>query len=259
MANVCFVFFYFFSDSAHEHVPVVHLQKLWPFQRPAFVNFLNIAPDFSWVFQGQCLSFFEKAGHIDDGQSVFVCFSALTMPHSVVWKKKKVCLVNCIWRGHIEFRATNVFWCRKINLLKKLLVQPFFCVIFGNLCSNCELFDGGNVFPIALRVAVSLWKFFIHPILIYGLNFWLFVVNRRLHWATNSQIRQNCGECHKNCNQKCVVMHQMHIFMHKAWCLRSKRNDNLRLNWNNSSSKCGDPVGLNHFEDIKVRRWSFVY
>ena len=163
MANVWFLFFYFFSDSSHEHVPVVHLQKLCPFQRPAFVNFLNIAPDLSWVFQG----------HIDDGQSVFVCFSALTLPHIFVWKKKKVCLVNCVWHGHIEFGARNVFWRRKINLPKDFLVQPFFCIIFGNLCSNCELFDCGNALPIALRVAVSLKVF--HPSYI-NLRFELLIV-----------------------------------------------------------------------------------
>ena len=85
------------------------------------------------------------AGHIDDGQRVFVCFPARATPHSVVWKEKKVCLVNCVWRGHIEFGARNVFLHRKINLPKGLAYQPFFCVIFGNLRSGCELFDSSSL------------------------------------------------------------------------------------------------------------------
>ena len=84
------------------------------------------APSTSAVFLGRGFSLFETAGHIDDGQRVFVCFPARATPHSVVWKEKKVCLVNCVWRGHIEFGARNVFLHRKINLPKGLAYQPFF-------------------------------------------------------------------------------------------------------------------------------------
>ena len=80
-------------------------------------------------------------------------------------------MVNCVWRGHIEFGARNVFWHVKINLLSDLAYQPFFCVIFGNLCSGCELFDGGNSFPIALRAVLKFRKFLVHRILVYVSNF----------------------------------------------------------------------------------------
>lgn len=33
---------------------------------------------------------------------------------------KKVCLVHCIWRAHIELGARNVLWRGEINLLKGL-------------------------------------------------------------------------------------------------------------------------------------------
>ena len=39
-SNVCFVFLHLFGDSYHDLTPRVHLQKLWPFQRLAFVNYL---------------------------------------------------------------------------------------------------------------------------------------------------------------------------------------------------------------------------
>ena len=124
--NFWFVFFHLFDDSAHALTPRVHLQKLWPFQRPAFENVLKSARDFGRVFRGQGFSFFETAGHVDDGQSVlFVCFSAPATPHRVVLKKEKVCLVNNVWRRHIEFGARNVVWCRKIYLPKGLPYQPF--------------------------------------------------------------------------------------------------------------------------------------
>ena len=42
-------------------------------------------------------------------------FSALATPQSIVWKKK-VYLVNCIWRGHIEFGARDLFWRRTTDL-----------------------------------------------------------------------------------------------------------------------------------------------
>lgn len=79
-ANFWFVFFHLFGDSAHELTPRVHLQKLWPFQRPAFENVLKSARDFGRVFRGQGFSFFETAGHIDDSQSVFVCCHAQQYP-----------------------------------------------------------------------------------------------------------------------------------------------------------------------------------
>ena len=40
-SNVYLVFFHFFCYSAHEFAPQVHLQKLSPFQRPAFVSFFK--------------------------------------------------------------------------------------------------------------------------------------------------------------------------------------------------------------------------
>lgn len=46
-ANFCFVFFHLFGDSAYELAPRVHLQKLWSFLRPTFVNFLKNARHFS--------------------------------------------------------------------------------------------------------------------------------------------------------------------------------------------------------------------
>ena len=151
--------------------PPLPLEKLWPFQRPAFVNFLKSACNLSRVFRGQSLSFFERADHIDDGQSVFVCFSAPS--HSVVWKKKKVYLVNrVVWRGHIEFGTRNVFWRRKINLPKGLPYQPFFAESSETLfCCGGELFDGGDAFPITLRAVVNFRKFLVHSILIYSSNF----------------------------------------------------------------------------------------
>ena len=36
-ANVCFVFFHFFRDGAHEFYAKVDPTQLWPFQSPAFV------------------------------------------------------------------------------------------------------------------------------------------------------------------------------------------------------------------------------
>ena len=74
------LFFHLFGDSSHELAPWVHLQKLWPSQRPAFVNFLKTPRHFSRVFRSQGFSFFETAGHIDDSQSVFVCFPARPRP-----------------------------------------------------------------------------------------------------------------------------------------------------------------------------------
>ena len=74
---------------------------------------------------------------------------------SVVWKKK-VSLVNCVWRGHMEFGAKNVLWGGKINLPKGLSHQPFFCIIFRDFCRGRELFDGGVAFPVALRAVVEI-------------------------------------------------------------------------------------------------------
>ena len=74
-SNVCFVFFHLFGGSL-----------------------MNSRPGSTKAVE---FSFFETAGHIDYSQSVFVCFSAPVMPHSIVWKEKKVCLVNGVWCRHI--------------------------------------------------------------------------------------------------------------------------------------------------------------
>ena len=83
------LFFHLFGDSSHELAPWVHLQKLWPSQGPAFVNFLKTPRHFSRVFRSQGFSFFETAGHIDDSQSVFVCFSARPRP-TVSCRRKRM-------------------------------------------------------------------------------------------------------------------------------------------------------------------------
>ena len=65
-------------------------------------------------------------------------------------------VVNCVWRGHMEFGAKNVLWGGKINLPKGLSHQPFFCIIFRDFCRGRELFDGGVAFPVALRAVVEI-------------------------------------------------------------------------------------------------------
>ena len=84
------------------------------------------------------------------------------VPLSVVWKKKKACLVNCVWRGHIEFGARNVFWSGKIYLPKRLPYQPFFRIIYGDFCR------GGEAFPVALRAVEDFRKFGVHVMIKYG-------------------------------------------------------------------------------------------
>ena len=93
-------------------------------------------------------------------------FSGPGHVHSVVWKEKKVCLVNCVWRGHIEFGARNVFLHRKINLPKGLAYQPFFASF-----SETFAVAANFLIPVALRAVVKFRKFLIHPILIYGSKF----------------------------------------------------------------------------------------
>lgn len=61
------------------------------------------------------------------------------------------------------------------------------------------------------RSVVNFWKFFVHPILIYGLNFWLFIANRQFNWTANSQFHQNYGEHYENSDKKSVVTYQMCI------------------------------------------------
>ena len=138
-----------FGDTTLEFASMVHLQKLWLFQRPAFVNFLKSAWYLSLFFRGQEFSLFETAGHIGDGQIVFVCFSVPAIPHGVVRKKKEVCLVNCVWRGHIEFGASNVFWRKKIDLPKGLAYQPFvapFSETFAAAASVSSSLEGCSKF-----------------------------------------------------------------------------------------------------------------
>lgn len=75
-SNVCFVFFHLFGGSLMN-------------SRPGSTKAVAILKS--------GFSFFETAGHIDYSQSIFVCFSAPAMPHSIVWKEKRVCLVNGVW------------------------------------------------------------------------------------------------------------------------------------------------------------------
>ena len=66
-----FVFFHFLCNSAHKFTPRINLQHLWPFQRSACVNYLECFSNLSRIFGGQRLSFFESAGNINNGKSVF--------------------------------------------------------------------------------------------------------------------------------------------------------------------------------------------
>ena len=123
-SNVWWVFFDLLGDNTNEFASRIHLQKLWPFQRPAFVNFLKSAWHLSLFFGGQQFSLFKTAGHIVDGQSVFVCFSVPATPHRVVRKKKKVCLAwaHGIWGEKCVLGKEDRF-------AKGLGVSAIFCAI----------------------------------------------------------------------------------------------------------------------------------
>ena len=77
-------------------------------------------------------------------------FSGPGHAHIVVWKEKKVYLVNCVWRGRIEFGARNVFLHRKINLPKVLAYQPFFASF-----SETSAVAANFLIPVALRAVVK--------------------------------------------------------------------------------------------------------
>ena len=75
-------------------------------------------------------------------------------------------LVNCVWRGHIEFGARNVFLHRKINLPKGLAYQPFFATF-----SETFAVAASFLILVEFRAVVKFRKFLVHPILIYGSKF----------------------------------------------------------------------------------------
>ena len=89
-----------------------------------------------WVFRGLGFS-------LDHCQSVYTFFLALTMPLRVVWKKK-VCLVNSVWCGHIEFRARNVFGVGRYICQRACHISHFFA-------SSLETFTTAASFLMALR------------------------------------------------------------------------------------------------------------
>ena len=98
-----------------------------------------------------------------------------------------------------------------------------------------------------------------HPILIYGLNFWLFIANRQFHWTANSQFHQNCGERYENSDKKSVVTQQMCTFMNKVYCFHNKRNGHLQLDRDNHRCKCSHPADLKHREDIQSKKIGHSY
>ena len=89
-----------------------------------------------WVFRGLGFS-------LDHCQSVYTFFLALTMPLRVVWKKK-VCLVNSVWCGHIEFRARNVFGVGRYICQRVCHISHFFA-------SSLETFTTAASFLMVLR------------------------------------------------------------------------------------------------------------
>ena len=129
--NICFVLFHLLCDSAHEFAPGVNLQHLRPFERRALVNPLKGLGNLIRIFRSQGFSLFVAAGHVDNGQRVFVNFAATT--ELVVRQKKKVRLVDRIGCGNVEFRPRNSPRHGEEYLPERLPDQPLFCGFFRYL------------------------------------------------------------------------------------------------------------------------------
>ena len=109
-----FVLFHLLGDSTRKFAPRVNLQKLRPLQRAASANRLNSFYNLVSIFRSQSLGSFVEAGHVDNGQRIFVDF--VTTGQFVVRQQKKVCLVHSVRICFIEFSLRNVAWCREVDL-----------------------------------------------------------------------------------------------------------------------------------------------
>ena len=117
--NVCFVFFHFLVDSAHECSARVDLKQLWPIQKLAIVNVLKRARDFNSLSRSRVRPLWNSWQHRPLSKRFCMFFASYHAPECHVVKKDL--LGNCIWRGHIEIGARNVFWSEEIYLPNCLL------------------------------------------------------------------------------------------------------------------------------------------
>ena len=94
------------------------------FQARALVNLLKGLGDLR-IFRSQGFGLFVAAGHVDNGQRVFENFAPAGQ--FVVRQKKKVCLVDRVGCGNVEFRLRNSPRCGEEYLPERLLDQLLFC------------------------------------------------------------------------------------------------------------------------------------
>jgi len=129
--NICFVLFHLLCDSAHEFAPGVNLQHLRPFERRALVNLLKGLGDLIRIFRSKGFGLSVAAGHVDNGQRVFVNFAPTGQ--FVVRQKKKVRLVNRVGCENVEFWPRNSPRRGEEYLPERLPDQPLFCCFFRYL------------------------------------------------------------------------------------------------------------------------------
>lgn len=98
------------------------------------VDFLKITRNFGSLFECQKLGFFnhESAGNISNGQSTYKFFVPDRAPGCRA-AKKKVVLVNSVWRGHIEFGGQMCFGAKRYTSQKACLINHFFAASSGPL------------------------------------------------------------------------------------------------------------------------------
>ena len=80
------------------------------------------------------------------------------MQHFVLWEKK-ICLVNRVGWGEIEFWPRNVEWREEGDLPKCLFDQPLLRGIFRDLGGRDELSYTGKAFLVPLQAVVDLLSF----------------------------------------------------------------------------------------------------
>ena len=93
-------------DRTHELAPRVNLKELQPPQGASLVNPSQAIGSLCRGLASQRLSLFVARGHINDCESLAVCFP----PYKVMWQKEQIRLVDLVGHCHVKLRLRYAPW-----------------------------------------------------------------------------------------------------------------------------------------------------
>ena len=133
------------TDGAHELVPRVNLNELWPPQGAPLENPSKAIGD---------LSLFVAAGDVNDRESI-----AEDIPfYTVVWQKEQVGLGDLVWHRHVKLWPWYVPWGGEVDMSDGLFLEPVIGLMLSHLCCSRQLFYGCEPLPLALGVVINVRK-----------------------------------------------------------------------------------------------------